>query len=44
LGADEEIVKEHHALITGKWIFYKFPRTKHLWNTGSATEDDLFVD
>jgi hypothetical protein len=27
--------------LTGKWYFYKFPRTKHLWNTGAMSEDDI---
>jgi hypothetical protein len=40
LGADLNIVKSKFEIITGKWTFFKFPRTRHLWNTGSATDDD----
>ncbi len=40
LGANKEIIEQYYSRLTGKWYFYKFPRTKHLWNTGAMTEDD----
>jgi len=40
-GADLEIVKNRLTVFTGRWYFFKFPRTRHLWNTGSATDDDV---
>ena len=39
LGCDESLIK--HYIPTK---FFKFPRTHHLWNTGSATRDDIILD